>query len=53
MTKEVGGENLLQAVGRDAVLLRQDPLTGGEHGNDAAADGNARRLYEVEVEQDA
>lgn len=35
MAEEVGGEHVLQAVGGDAVPLRENPLTGGEHGDDA------------------
>lgn len=33
MTEEVGGENLLEAVGSNTVLLCQDPLASSEHGN--------------------
>lgn len=38
MTKKVGREYFLQAVGSDPVLLRQDATaTGGKHSDDAAA----------------
>lgn len=38
VTKEVGREYFLQAVGSDSVLLCQDATaTGGKHSDDAAA----------------
>lgn len=38
VTKEVGREYFLQAVGSDPVLLRQDAAaTGGKHSDDVAA----------------
>lgn len=37
VTKEVGREYFLQAVGSDPVLLRQDATAaGGKHSDDAA-----------------
>lgn len=37
VTKEVGHENLLQAVSSDAVLLCKNPLTGCKHCDDTTA----------------
>lgn len=37
VTEEVGGKHFSQAVGGDAVLLRQDPLAGGKHGDHTTA----------------
>lgn len=37
MTKEVGCEYFLQAIGCDPVLLRQDAPTSRKHADDAAA----------------
>lgn len=40
MSEEVGCEDFLQTVGGEPVLLRQDPLTGRKHADDAAAMGD-------------
>lgn len=46
VTKEVRGENLLQAVGGDAVLLCQDALAGWQHGNCTAAKKIQRKSWQ-------
>lgn len=42
MSEEVGCEDFLQTVGGEPVLLRQDPLAGRKHADDAAAVGTTQ-----------
>lgn len=47
MTKEIRCKDFLQAIRGDIVLLSQNPLTGGKHGDDIATGHHGKQISEV------